>query len=149
MTELLLVIIIVQLGFVLNRLHKKGDSSKESVSDRFEREQKGNAVFVASQLRKLHGCACAFTLWAPGRIFGEAGSPSTQGRGIVLDSDDEWVLIECPAPFGAKGATQRLFRKAARERLHRSSAGLLRLPSRWPAELPMRRWRSRRSCSGS
>ena len=74
MTELLLVIIIVQLGFVLNRLHKKGDSSKESVSDRFEREQKGNAVFVASQLRKLHGCACAFTLWAPGRIFGEAGS---------------------------------------------------------------------------
>ena len=44
MTELLLVIIIVQLGFVLNRLHKKGDSSKESVSDRFEREQKGNAV---------------------------------------------------------------------------------------------------------
>ena len=111
MTELLLVIIIVQLGFVLNRLHKKGDSSKESVSDRFEREQKGNAVFVASQLRKLHGCACAFTLWAPGRIFGEAGSPSTQGRGIVLDSDDEWVLIECPAPFGAKGALQRLFRK--------------------------------------
>ena len=78
MTELLLVIIIVQLGFVLNRLHKKGDSSKESVSDRFEREQKGNAVFVASQLRKLHGCACAFTLWAPGRIFGEAGSPSTR-----------------------------------------------------------------------
>lgn len=112
MTELLLVIIIVQLGFVLNRLHKKGDSSKESVSDRFEREQKGNAVFVASQLRKLHGCACAFTLWAPGRIFGEVGSPSTQGRGIVLDSDDEWVLIECPAPFGAKGATQRLFRIA-------------------------------------
>ena len=62
MTELLLVIVIVQLGFVLSRLPKKNDSSKESVSDRFEREQKGNAVFVASQLRKLHGCACAFTL---------------------------------------------------------------------------------------
>ena len=111
MTELLLVIIIVQLGFVLNRLHKKGDSAKESVFDRFEREQKGNAVFVASQLRELHGCACAFTLWAPGRIFADE-SPSTQGRGIILDSDDEWVLIECPAPFGAKGATQRLFRIA-------------------------------------
>ena len=69
MTELLLVIVIVQLGFVLSRLPKKNDSSKESVSDRFEREQKGNAVFVASQLRKLHGCACAFTLWAPGRIL--------------------------------------------------------------------------------
>ena len=81
MTELLLVIIIVQLGFVLNRLHKKGDSAKESVFDRFEREQKGNAVFVASQLRELHGCACAFTLWAPGRIFADE-SPSTQGRGI-------------------------------------------------------------------
>ena len=64
-----------------------------------------------SQLRKLHGCACAFTLWAPGRIFADE-SPSTQGRGIILDSDDEWVLIECPAPFGAKGATQRLFRIA-------------------------------------
>lgn len=111
MTELLLVVIIVQLGFVLNRLHKKGDSTKESVSDRFEREQKGNAVFVASQLRELHGCACAFTLWSPGRIFVDE-SPSTQGRGIVLDSDDEWVLIERPAPFGAKGATQRLFRIA-------------------------------------
>ena len=111
MTELLLVIIIVQLGFVLNRLHKKGDSAKESVFDRFEREQKGNAVFFASQLRELHGCACAFTLWAPGRIFADE-SPSTQGRGIILDSDDEWVLIECPAPFGAKGATQRLFRIA-------------------------------------
>ena len=83
MTELLLVIIIVQLGFVLNRLHKKGDSAKESVFDRFEREQKGNAVFVASQLRELHGCACAFTLWAPGRIFADE-SPSTKGRGIVL-----------------------------------------------------------------
>ena len=71
MTELLLVIIIVQLGFVLNRLHKKGDSAKESVFDRFEREQKGNAVFVASQLRELHGCACAFTLWALGRIFAD------------------------------------------------------------------------------
>ena len=79
MTELLLVIVIVQLGFVLSRLPKKNDSSKESVSDRFEREQKGNAVFVASQLRKLHGCACAFTLWAPGRIFADE-SPSTQGR---------------------------------------------------------------------
>ena len=112
MTELLLVIIIVQLGFVLSRLPKKGDFTKESVSDRFEREQKGNAVFVASQLRELHGCACAFTLWSPGRIFVEAGSPATQGRGIVLDSDDEWVLIECPAPLGAKGATQRLFRIA-------------------------------------
>ena len=111
MTELLLVIVIVQLGFVLSRLPKKNDSSKESVSDRFEREQKGNAVFVASQLRKLHGCACAFTLWAPGRIFADE-SPSTQGRGIILDSDDEWELIECPAPFGAKGATQRLFRIA-------------------------------------
>ena len=99
MTELLLVIIIVQLGFVLNRLHKKGDSAKESVFDRFEREQKGNAVFVASQLRELHGCACAFTLWAPGRIFADE-SPSTKGRGIVLDSDDEWVLIECPAKSG-------------------------------------------------
>ena len=87
MTELLLVIVIVQLGFVLSRLPKKNDSSKESVSDRFEREQKGNAVFVASQLRKLHGCACAFTLWAPGRIFADE-SPSTKGRGIVLDSDD-------------------------------------------------------------
>lgn len=76
MTELLLVIVIVQLGFVLSRLPKKNDSSKESVSDRFEREQKGNAVFVASQLRKLHGCACAFTLWAPGRIFADE-SPST------------------------------------------------------------------------
>ena len=106
MTELLLVIVIVQLGFVLSRLPKKNDSSKESVSDRFEREQKGNAVFVASQLRKLHGCACA-----SGRIFADE-SPSTQGRGIILDSDDEWVLIECPAPFGAKGATQRLFRIA-------------------------------------
>lgn len=37
MTELLLVIVIVQLGFVLSRLPKKNDSSKESVSDRFER----------------------------------------------------------------------------------------------------------------
>ena len=53
MTELLLVIVIVQLGFVLSRLPKKNDSSKESVSDRFEREQKGNAVFVASQLRQV------------------------------------------------------------------------------------------------
>lgn len=35
-----------------------------------------------------------------------------RAAGIVLDSDDEWVLIECPAPFGAKGATQRLFRIA-------------------------------------
>ena len=62
MTELLLVIVIVQLGFVLSRLPKKNDSSKESVSDRFEREQKGNAVFVASQLRKLHGRQGAFLL---------------------------------------------------------------------------------------
>lgn len=103
MTELLLVIVIVQLGFVLSRLPKKNDSSKESVSDRFEREQKGNAVFVASQLRKLHGCACAFTLWAPGRIFADE-SPSTQGRGIILDSDDEWVLIECPCPVRLRRA---------------------------------------------
>ena len=36
MTELLLVIVIVQLGFVLSRLPKKNDSSKESVSDRFD-----------------------------------------------------------------------------------------------------------------
>ena len=33
-----------------------------------------------------------------------------EGRGVVIDFDDEWVLIECPAPFGAKGAVQRLFR---------------------------------------
>ena len=78
MTELLLVIVIVQLGFVLSRLPKKNDSSKESVSDRFEREQKGNAVFVASQLRKLHGCACAFTLWAPGRIFADECSSASR-----------------------------------------------------------------------
>jgi len=51
-------------------------------------------------------------LWAPGRIFADAGASSAQGSGIVLDSDDEWALIECPAPFGAKGATQRLFRVA-------------------------------------
>lgn len=111
MLELLLVIIVVQLGFVLSRLPKKDSSSKESFSERFDREQKGNAVFVAEQLREQHCRACAFTLWAPGRIFAD-NSPSTEGRGIVLDSDDEWVLIECPAPFGAKGATQRLFRIA-------------------------------------
>ena len=112
MIELLLVVVIVQLGFVRSRLPKKNSTSKESFSERFDREQKGNAAFVAEQLRDLHGRACAFTLWLPGRIFSEAGSPSTEGRGIVLDSDDEWVLIECPAPFGAKGATQRLFRIA-------------------------------------
>lgn len=112
MLELLLVIVIVQLGFVLSRLPKKGASSQESFSDRLDREQKGNAVVVAKQLRNLHGCACTFTLWTLGRIFVEAGSPSMEGRGIVIDSDDEWVLIECPAPFGAKGATQRLFRIA-------------------------------------
>lgn len=112
MIELLLVVIIVQLGFVLSRLLKKGSSSKESFSDRFDREQKGNAAFVAEQLRDLHGQECAFTLWVPGLIFAEAGSPTMGGRGIVIDSDDEWVLIECPAPLGAKGATQRLFRIA-------------------------------------
>lgn len=112
MLELLLVVIVVQLGFVLSRLPKKDSSSKESFSDRFDREQKGNAAFVAEQLREQRGRACAFTLWAPGRIFVEAGAPAMEGRGIVLDSDDEWVLIECPAPFGAKGATQRLFRIA-------------------------------------
>lgn len=111
MTELLLVIIIVQLGFVLNRLHKKGDSAKESVFDRFEREQKGNAV---SSLPSFASCTVARVRSLSGRqgcIFADE-SPSTQGRGIILDSDDEWVLIECPAPFGAKGATQRLFRIA-------------------------------------
>lgn len=112
MLELLLVVIVVQLGFVLSRLPKKDSPSKERFSDRFDREQKGNAMFVAEHLRDLHGRACAFTLWVPGRIFVEAGSPSIEGRGIVLDSGDEWVLIECPAPFGAKGATQRLFRIA-------------------------------------
>ncbi len=111
MIELLLVIVIVQLGFVLSRLPKKDSASEERFSDRFDREQKGNAAFVAGQLRKMHGRACAFTLWLPGRIFAD-NSPSTEGRGIVVDSDDEWVLIECPAPFGAKGATQRLFRIA-------------------------------------
>lgn len=110
--ELLLVVIIVQLGFVLGRLPKKGSSSKESMSGRMEREQKENAVLVTSQLRELHGCACSFTLWMLGLIFAEAGSPTTEGRGIVLDSDDVWVLIECPSPWGAKGATQRLFRIA-------------------------------------
>ena len=111
MIELLLVVVIVQLGFVLSRLPKKDSTSKESFSDRFEREQKGNAAFVAEQLRDLHTHACSFILWTPGRIFAD-NSPSTEGRGIVIDSDDEWVLIECPAPFGAKGATQRLFRIA-------------------------------------
>ena len=112
MTELLLAIVIVQLGFVLSRLPKKNGSSKESATDRLEREQKENARLVATQLRELHGSTCAFTLWAPGRIFVEAGFPATEGLGVVLDSDDEWVLIECPAPLGAKGATQRLFRIA-------------------------------------
>lgn len=111
MLELLLVIVIVQLGFVLSRMPKKGSCSKEGFSGRFDREQKGNAAFVAEQLRELHGHACAFALWLPGCIFAD-NSPSTEGRGIVVDSDDEWVLIECPAPFGAKGATQRLFRIA-------------------------------------
>ena len=63
MTELLLVIIIVQLGFVLNRLHKKGDSAKESVFDRFEREQKGNAVScTVARVRSLSGRQGAFLL---------------------------------------------------------------------------------------
>ena len=53
---------------------------------------------------------CVHSLGARAHFADE--SPSTKGRGIVLDSDDEWVLIECPAPFGAKGATQRLFRIA-------------------------------------
>ena len=112
MTALLLVIVIVQLGFVLSRLPKRDDSSKESTTERFEREQKENAVRVAAQLREMRGSACSFTLWLPGRVFVDAGSPTTQGLGTVLDSDDEWVLIECPAPFGAKGATQRLLRIA-------------------------------------
>ena len=108
--ELLLVIVIIQLGFVLSRLPKKSAPSEESLSDRYDRERKKNAELVASQLRDLRLRACSFTLWTPGRIFAEAGSPTSQGRGIVLDSDDVWVLIACPAPFGAKGATQRLFR---------------------------------------
>ena len=59
MTELLLVIVIVQLGFVLSRLPKKNDSSKESVSDRFEREQKGERRvrrLPASQVARLRVC---------------------------------------------------------------------------------------------
>ena len=110
MIELLLFIVIVQLGFVLSRLPKKSASSGESLSDRYDRERAKNAALVASQLRDLRLRACSFTLWEPGRIFAEAGSPTADGRGVVIDSDDEWVLIECPAPFGAKGATERLFR---------------------------------------
>lgn len=110
MIEFLLLVITIQLGFVLSRLPKRGGSSEESLSDRYDRERKKNAALVAAQLRDLRLRACSFTLWGPGRIFAEAGSPSSQGRGIVIDSDDAWVLIECPAPFGAKGATQRLFR---------------------------------------
>lgn len=112
MIELLLVIVIVQLGFVLSRLPKKDAASQDSFTARWEREREDNAARIASQLRELHGRACVFTLWAPGRIFADAGASSAQGNGIVLDSDDEWVLIECPAPFGTKGATQRLFRVA-------------------------------------
>lgn len=108
--ELLLIIVIVQLGFVLSRLPKKGDSSKEGAFERMERERKKSSARIASQLAELHGRACSFTLWMSGQIFAEAGLPTTQGCGIVIDSDDTWVMIECPAPMGAKGATQRVFR---------------------------------------
>ncbi|WP_239442960.1 hypothetical protein [Gordonibacter sp. An230] len=108
--ELLLIVIIVQLGFVLSRLPKGKGASEESFLDHYVRERKKNAELVASQLRELRLRACSFTLWEPGRVFVEAGSPASQGRGVVIDSDDVWVLIECPAPFGAKGATQRLLR---------------------------------------
>lgn len=110
MIELLLVIVIVQLGFVLSRLPRKGDSSQESTSERMERERKETSARIASQLGELHGRACSFTLWTAGQIFAEAGFPTTQGCGVVVDSDDAWVMIECPAPTGAKGATQRVFR---------------------------------------
>lgn len=89
MTELLLVIIIVQLGFVLNRLHKKGDSAKESVFDRFEREQKGNAVFVApsfasctvARVRSLSGRQGAFLLTSlrQRRAAASSSIPTTNG----------------------------------------------------------------------
>ena len=63
MTELLLVIIIVQLGFVLNRLHKKGDSAKESVFDRFERSSLPSfASCTVARVRSLSGRQGAFLL---------------------------------------------------------------------------------------
>lgn len=110
MSELLLIVIIVQLGFVLSRLPRKSKPSEEVFAEQWERERKENAALVASQLRGLRLCPCLFTFWLPASIFSDAGSASMEGRGVVIDSDDEWVLIECPAPLGAKGAVQRLFR---------------------------------------
>ena len=110
MSELLLIVIIVQLGFVLSRLPRKSKPSEEVFAEQWERERKENAALVASQLRGLRLCPCLFTFWLPASIFSDAGSASMEGRGVVIDSVDEWVLIECSAPFGAKGAVQRLFR---------------------------------------
>ena len=111
MTELLLVIVIVQLGFVLSRLPRKTIPRKRAYPIASSASRRGTpcssppsfASCTVARVRSLSG--------RQGAIFADE-SPSTQGRGIILDSDDEWVLIECPAPFGAKGATQRLFRIA-------------------------------------
>lgn len=108
MTELLLVI-IVQLGFVLNRLHKKGDSAKERIRSLRTRAEGERRVrrFPASRVARLR--VCVHFLGARAHLL----TSLRQRKDAVSSSTRRRMgAHRVSRPVRREGATQRLFRIA-------------------------------------
>ena len=85
MMEILLLVIVILLMYWSYRLSKTDLFAKK------EKKMEVKSPVIAELLPTLKGRSCEFIMRVPTAIFGYE-----EGKGVVLDVDEEWVLIETP-----------------------------------------------------
>lgn len=98
MTNFLLLVAVVTLFYIAWKIPKDPERQKE-VEDVASKK----ASMFARQLPTLKGKACEFTMGTMAAAF----DYNMTGKGVVVDSDDEWVLVACDT---RKGPIEKMFR---------------------------------------
>lgn len=98
MTDFLLLVAVITLFYIAWKIPKDPKRQKE-VEDVASKK----ASMFARQLSTLKGRACEFTMVAMAAAF----DYNMTGKGVIVDSDDEWVLVSCET---RKGPSEKMFR---------------------------------------